>query len=191
MNIKIPIETSARHVHLSWEDLEALFGKGYQLKKMKNLSQPREFAAKEEIDIEANKRKILGIRILGPIRRETQVELSHTDLIYLRLKPMVKESGDIKGTSGALLIGPKGKVKLKKGVINAWRHIHCNPGEAERFGLKNRDLVLVRTKGICSVTFHNVRVRVNKNYRLAMHVDSDEGNAACIPKRGEGFIVKT
>lgn len=186
---KIPIETSAKHIHLSQKDLEALFGKGYKLKKLKNLSQPGEFVAEEKIDIEENKRKIFGVRIIGPVREKTQVELSHTDLIFLRIKPVVRESGDIKDTPGALLIGPKGKVRIKEGVINAWRHIHCNPEEAKKIGLKDGMLVSVKTNGTCSLTFHNVKVRVKENYWLCMHLDTDEGNAACIIDKGEGYLV--
>lgn len=186
---KIPIETSTKHIHLSQKDLEALFGKGYKLKKLKNLSQLDEFAAEEKIDVEENKRKIFGVRIIGPVRGKTQVELSHTDLIFLRIKPVVRESGDIKDTPGALLIGPKGKVRIKEGVINAWRHIHCSCKEAKELGLKNGMVVSVETKGICSVTFHNVKVHVNPDYQLCMHLDTDEGNAACIIDKGEGYLV--
>ncbi len=191
---KIPIEVSARHIHLSQKDLEALFGIGYQLKKMKDLNQLGEFVAEETIDIQnglgPNVRKIPNVKILGPIRNQAQVELSHTDAIFLRINPIVRKSGDLKGTPGAILIGPKNKIKIKKGVINAWRHIHCNPKEAKEFGLRDGTLISVKTLGICSVTFHKTRVRVKPNYRFCMHLDTDEGNAACITKKGEGYLVK-
>ncbi len=190
---KIPIEISARHIHLSQKDLEALFGKGYQLKKLRELSQPGEFAAEERIDIQnslkPNARKIPNVRILGPIRNQTQVELSHTDAIFLKVKPIIRESGNLKGTPGAVLVGSQGKIKIKEGVINAWRHIHCNSKESQKLGLKNRMLVSVKTMGIRSITFHKVRVQVKPNYRLCMHLDTDEGNAACIIKKGRGYLI--
>lgn len=186
---KISIEISARHIHLSPKDLEVLFGKGYQLKKSKDLYQPGDFRAEEKLDIEVRDRKISNITIVGPVRQKTQIELSHTDIIYLGLEPIVRKSGDIKDTPGAILIGPEGKVELKEGVINTWRHIHCNSKEAKELGLKDGMLVSVKTKGKCSLTFHNVIVRVNENYRLVMHLDTDEGNAACMPQKGIGYII--
>jgi len=186
---KIPIEVSARHIHLCKKDLEALFGKGYQLKKLKKLTQSEEFAAKEKLDIQVKSRKIPNVRVMGLVRRETQVELSHTDGVFLRIELPVRESGYLKGTPGAILIGPKGRIKIKKGVINAWRHIHCSPKEAKKLGFKNRMSVSVKTKGICSITFHNVKVQVRPNYRFCMQLDTDEGNAACIIKKGEGVII--
>jgi propanediol utilization protein len=193
MTKKIPIEISARHVHLSQTDLGALFGKGYQLKKLRELSQIGEFAAKEKVDIQnslkPNARKISKVRILGPIRKQTQVELSHTDAIFLKVESMVRESSDIKGTPGIILVGPKGKIKIKEGVIGAWRHIHCSSKESQKLGLKNRMLVSVKTMGTRSVTFHKVRVLVKSNYRLCMHLDTDEGNAAGIIKNGEGYLI--
>lgn len=190
MNKRIPVEVSARHIHLSKKDLEALFGKGYQLKKLRKLTQFDEFAAKEKLDIQVKSRKIPNVRIIGPVRKETQIELSHTDGVFLRIKLPVRASEDLKGTPGATLIGPKGKIKIKKGVINAWRHIHCSPKKAKELGFKNGMLVSVKTKGICSVIFHNVKVQVKPNCRLCMQLDTDEGNAACIIKKGEGIILK-
>jgi len=191
MNRRIHIEVSARHIHLCKKDLEVLFGKGYQLKKLKGLTQSKEFAAKERLDIQIKSRKILNVRIIGPVRRETQVELSHTDGVFLRIELPVRESGDLKATPGAVLIGPKGRIRIKKGVINAWRHIHCCPKEAKELGFKNGMLVSVKTKGTCSITFHNVKVRIKPNDRLYMQLDTDEGNAACMIKKGEGIILKT
>jgi len=190
---KIPIEISARHIHLSQKDLEALFGKGYQLKELRKLSQIGEFAAKEKIDIqnnlEPNARKISNVRILGPIRKQTQVEISRTDAIFLKVKSMVRDSGNLKGTPGIILIGPQGKIKIKEGVINAWRHIHCSPKESQKLGLKNKMLVSVKTMGIRSITFHKVMVQVKPNYRLYMHIDTDEGNASSIVKKGIGYLI--
>ena len=186
---QVLIDVSARHIHLSEKDRDALFGKGYKLKKAKELRQKKEFLAKEKIDIENNSRKIASIAVIGPARDKTQVELSHTDIIFLRLKPVVRESGDIKATPGITLIGPKGKVKIRQGVINTWRHIHANYQEAKKLGFKDKDLVSVKIKGNCSLTFHNVIVRLGKNYKLVMHLDTDEGNAAGIVKKGIGYIV--
>jgi len=189
MDKRIPIEVSARHVHLSQNDLEVLFGKGYQLKKLRNLVQPREFAAKETLDIQTGSRKISNIRIIGPVREKTQVELSHTDGVFLRIELPVRESEDLEDTPGAVLISSKGKIKIKKGVINAWRHIHCSPKEAKELGFKNGMSVSVKTKGTCSIIFHNVKIQVDKDYRLCMHLDTDEGNAACMAKKGQGYLV--
>ena len=189
MKKKISIEVSAKHVHLSKKHLEVLFGKGYQLSKLKKLSQPGEFAAKETVDIQNKGRKISNVRIIGPPRRETQVELSHTDIIFLKMQPIVRNSGDIKGTPGAILIGPKKKIKIKEGVINTWRHIHCNLKEAKEIGLKDKMLVSVETTGKCAVVFQNVKVKINNNCSLCMHVDTDEGNAACITKKGDGYLL--
>ncbi len=188
--MKIPIEVSARHIHLCKKDLEVLFGKGYQLKKLKSLTQFDEFAAKERLDIQVKSRKILNVRVIGPVRKETQVELSHTDGVFLKIELPVKESGDLKGTPGAALIGPKEKIKIKKGVINAWRHIHCSPKDAKKLGFKNGMSVSVKTKGICSIIFHNVKVQIKPSCRLCMQLDTDEGNAACIIKKGEGYLVE-
>jgi putative phosphotransacetylase len=160
---------------------------------MRELSQLGEFAAEEKIDIQSNlkpkTRKIPNVRILGPIRKQTQVEISHTDAIFLKVKPMVRESGNLKGTPGVVLVGPRGKIKIKEGVINAWRHIHCSPKESQKLGLKNKMLVSVKTMGIRSITFHKVMVQVKPNYRLYMHLDTDEGNAACIVKKGIGYLI--
>lgn len=189
MDKRIPIEVSARHIHLSQNDLEVLFGKDYQLKKLRNLTQPGEFAAKETLDVQVNSKKISNVRIVGPVRKKTQVELSHTDAIFLGVNPIVRDSGDIEGTPGVVLIGPKKKIKIKKGVINTWRHIHCSPKQAKELGVKHGILVSVETRGICSLIFHNVKVFIGVNSQLSMHLDTDEGNAACIVKKGEGYLV--
>ena len=189
MSKKIPIEVSARHLHLCRKDLEALFGKGYQLKKLRDLDQIEEYVAEETVDVQVNSRKIPNVRIVLPVRKETQIELSHTDAIFLRVAPIVRKSGYLKGTPGCVLVSSKNKIEKKKGIINNWRHIHCNPKEAEELGFENGMLVSVKTEGICSVTFHNVRVQVKPNYRLCMHLDTDEGNATCITKKGEGILL--
>ena len=189
MKIKIPVEVSARHIHLCQKDMEALFGKGYKLKKLRDLFQPGDFAVKEILEIKTNSGKSLNLRVVGPIRKETQIELSKTDAILLGMNPPIRDSEDLKGTPGAILIGPKGKIRLKQGIINAWRHIHCNFKEAKKFGLKNKTLISVKVNGLGSITFHNVKVRVEKKSRLCLHLDTDEGNAANIVKKGKGIIL--
>ena len=189
MKEKVIIEVSAMHIHLCQKDLELLFGKGYKLKKLRDLSQPGDFAAKEILEVKANSEKSLNLRIVGPVREETQIELSKTDTILLGVNPPIRNSDDIKGTPGAILIGPKGKIRLKQGIINAWRHIHCNFKEAKKFGLKDKMLVSVKVNGIRSITFHNVIVRVGEKSRLRLHLDTDEGNAANINGKGEGEIL--
>lgn len=187
---EVPIEVSARHIHLSKKDMEALFGKGYLLEKGKSLKQPGDFLAKEKVEIESfSGRKIPKVGIIGPLREKTQVELSQTDFIFLKLEYALRDSGKIKGTPGIYLKGPKRKIKLREGVINTRRHIHMDIKKAEKLGLKNGDLVSVKTKGRASVTFHNVRVRVKKDSSFFLHLDTDEGNAACIPKSGKGIIL--
>jgi len=186
---KIPIEVSARHIHLCQKDLEALFGKGYRLKKVRNLFQPGEFAAKEILEVKGNSEKSLNFRVIGPVRKETQIELSKTDAILLGINPPIRGSGDLKGTPSAVLIGSKAKIKLKQGVINNWRHIHCNFKEAKKIGLKDKMLVSIRVNGLCALTFHNVKVRVKKRSRLCLHLDTDEGNAANIKTKGSGEIL--
>lgn len=187
--MEVPIETSGRHIHLSKNDLGKLFGKGYELKKIKALFQPSDFAAEETVDIEGENKRILKLRVIGPVRSKTQVELSKTDAIYLGIAAPVRESGDIKGSPGAVLHGPENKVKIKEGVINSQRHIHCSVKEAKKLGLKNKMFVLVQTDGQVAVTFHNVLVKVSENYRLCMHLDTDEGNAAGIIRKGKGKII--
>jgi len=189
MNKKIPIEISARHIHLSQKDLEKLFGKGYQLKKLRKLSQANDFAAKETLDIKIGSKTIKKLRIVGPVRKETQIELSITDAFSLGTIIPLRLSGDIKGTPGAVLIKSKKKLKIKKGVIVAQRHLHCNLEEAKRLKLENKISVSVKIKGKRALVFHNVKIRIGKNYKLAVHLDTDEGNAAGIIKKGKGEII--
>lgn len=189
MNKKIPIEISARHIHLCQKDLEKLFGKGYQLKKLRNLSQPGSFAAKETLTLKNSKRKIEKVRIVGPKRKKTQVELSLTDAIFLRMEVPIRKSGNLRGTPGVLLIGPKGKIKLKEGVICPWRHIHLSKKEAERLGLKEEDLVQIQVKRKRGLIFNNVMVRVSERFKTCLHLDTDEGNTCGIVKEGQGTMI--
>jgi len=188
MAVKIPIEVSARHIHLCQKDLDLLFGKGYELKKFKDLIQPGDFAAKETLTIRSGDRKFDNVRIVGPAREKTQIELSLTDAFYLKLNPPIRISGDIKGSESVVLIGPGSEVKLKEGVIISQRHIHCSKKEAEKLKLKNGMAVSVKIEGKRSVVFNNVKIRTG-DYKLSMHIDTDEGNAAGMDKIGKGIII--
>ncbi|MDQ0339764.1 putative phosphotransacetylase [Caldalkalibacillus uzonensis] len=178
MENKIPVGISNRHVHLSPEHLEQLFGQGYELTELKPLSQPGQFAAKETVTLVGPKGEIPKVRILGPARGHSQVEISKTDSFKLGIHPPVRDSGDIEGTPGIKIIGPKGEVELDKGVIIASRHIHFHTSDAEKFGVKDGDRVRIRTSGERAVIFENVLCRVSDNYALDCHLDTDEGNAA-------------
>lgn len=176
--MKIKIEISARHCHLSNKDLETLFGKNYRLKPLKPLSQPGQFASRETVAVQTAAGCVDNVRILGPARKATQVEISRTDANRLKINPPVRLSGDVKNSSGAKIIGPKGAVKIKEGVIIAERHLHCDPTNGKKLGLKNNQRVSVKTQGNRSATFNNVVVRISKDSSLAFHIDTDEANAA-------------
>jgi len=190
--MKIPIEVSARHIHIKKSDLEKLFGVGYKLHKLKELSQKGNFSSKETVELvslEDEKRRIPNVRTVGPCTAYTQVELSLTDAYHLKIKPPIRRSGDLDKTPGIKIIGPKGELILKKGVIIPKRHIHISDDLAKKIGLKDNDIVKVKVKGERGLIFENVVIRVNKNYSLAMHIDTDEGNAAGIDKVGEGKLI--
>lgn len=187
---KVPIEVSARHIHLCPEDLNKLFGKGYKLEKFKPLSQPGMFAAKERVALRNKDKTIENVRIIGPCRKQTQIELSLTDAFNLGLNVPVKDSGSLENTPGITIIGPKGKVILEKGVIASRRHIHVSDQEAKQLELENKQVVWVEARGPRALIFKNVLVRVDPEFSLSMHVDTDEGNAAGINKKGEGIILK-
>jgi len=188
--MEIPVEVSARHIHISKKDLETLFGEGYQLHRLKQLTQPSDFATEEVLDIEIGGKKLLGVRIVGPEREKTQIEISKTDAVLLGVNPPIRLSGDLENSLGSKLIGPKGELELSEGLIIVKRHIHCATNEAESLGLKNNDIVSVKVDGERSVIFEGVVVRVNNDYKLSMHIDTDEGNAAGINKIGKGIILK-
>jgi putative phosphotransacetylase len=178
LKTKLPIALSNRHVHLSQEHIEILFGGGYQLTILKELSQPGQFACEEKVDIVGPKGELRGVRVLGPDRRETQVEILLADRFETGINAPIRDSGDIKDTPGAKLIGPAGEVELKDGVIVAARHIHMHPEDALEFGVKDKDRVRVKVTGERGLVFENVLVRVRPDYSLEMHVDIEEGNAA-------------
>ncbi|MBQ5746300.1 MAG: phosphate propanoyltransferase [Clostridia bacterium] len=187
---KVIVETSARHVHLSAEHLEILFGKGAELTVKKMLSQPGQFACEERVIVEGPKNAIKGVSILGPVRPATQVELSLTDARTIGLSAPVRESGDIEGTLGCKLIGPAGEVVIDKGVIAAKRHIHLTPADAENFGVKDKEIVKVKVDGERGLIFDDVVVRVSEKFAAAMHIDTDESNAACAFGEVFGEIIK-
>jgi len=188
--IEIKVEVSARHIHLSKEDKEKLFGKGYKLQPLRWLSQPKLFAAKETVALKIGDKVIENVRIVGPEREKTQVEISLTDAFFFKIFPPIKVSGDISGTPGAVLIAPNGnQVEIKEGVIVPQRHIHASPKEAKELGLSQGDIVSVKIEGKRGLIFDNVVVRVKEGFSLAMHIDTDEGNAAGIPKGGKGKII--
>lgn len=175
----IPVGVSARHMHITQENLEKLFGPGYQLTQLRDLNQPGEFAANETVTVVGPKRRLFeSIRILGPVRKITQVELSYTDGIYLGLDLPYRLSGDIAGSAPLILIGPKGVLHLSEGAIRAARHIHINPHDSRRLGVRNGQKISVRTVGPASVTFNEVIVREGADLKLEMHIDTDEANAA-------------
>ena len=174
----IPVGVSNRHIHLSVSDLETLFGAGYELTPMKDLSQPGQYACKETLTIVGpSMRPIENVRVLGPVRKSSQVEISATDSYVLKVKPPVRESGNIKDSAPIRIIGPKGIVELSEGCIIANRHIHMSPADAVTFGVQDGDTVTIDAEGKRRTRWFDVQVRVHKDFRLEMHVDTDDANA--------------
>ncbi|WRS26537.1 phosphate propanoyltransferase [Oscillospiraceae bacterium MB08-C2-2] len=191
MSEKFLVETSARHVHLCQEDLEILFGKGAALTKKKDLSQPGQYACEERVDVVGAKKTISNVIILGPTRPATQVEVSLTDARTLGVVAPIRESGNTAGSGACKLVGPKGEVELKEGVIVAKRHIHTTPEDAAKLGVADKEIVWVRLD--CperAVVLGDVVVRVNPSFSTAMHIDTDEANAAGASCNMQGEIVK-
>ena len=191
MSVKILVETSARHVHVTEEHLEILFGKGAKLTPKKDLSQPGQFACVERVDIVGPKRTLSGVSILGPTRPASQVEISLTDARSIGVTAPIRESGDLKGSCGCKLVGPCGEVELTEGVIVAKRHIHTTPEDAEKLGVKDKEIVGTKivTNGR-SLVFGDVVVRVSPKFSTAMHIDTDESNAAGCSGEVYAEIVK-
>ena len=184
------VETSARHVHVSRADLETLFGAGYQLTPKKDLSQPGQYACAERVDVVGPKKTLTGVSILGPVRKETQVEISLTDARSIGVNAPIRESGDTAGSGACKLVGPCGEVELTQGVIAAKRHIHMTPADAAEMDVKDKDVVCVKVETDGRNTFFgDVVVRVNENFALAMHIDTDESNAAACGRNQMGEIV--
>ena len=184
------VGVSNRHIHINQEDLEVLFGKGYELTKLKALKQPGQFAAKETVIAVGPKGTLEKIRILGPVRKRTQLEISKTDAYSLGIKVPIRESGDTENTPGIEVIGPKSRVKLDEGVIIAKRHIHIPPSFAAQYGLSDKELVTVRFEGKRGLEYGNVVIRISDKFVNEMHIDTDEANAGDIRNGDIGIIVK-
>lgn len=186
----IIVGISNRHLHLSKADAEALFGPGYDLTVLKDLAQPGQYAASELVTLSGPKGSIKNVRVLGPLRAQTQVEVSVTDAYTLGIKPPLRDSGNLEGAAPITIIGPHGQVELDAAVILAWRHIHMHTSDAEAYGVQDKDMIKVRTKGDRSIIYENVLVRVRDDFALEMHVDTDEANAALLHNGAEVEIVK-
>ncbi len=190
MNYKITVAVSNRHVHLTKEDADILFGSDYNFKIKKPLSQTGQYAYEEVVTLKTDKNKIENVRILGPVRKYTQVELSKTDSALLGLNPPLRDSGDLKNSEKITIIGPKGEIEANESVIIAHRHIHMNEKDVKFFGVKNNDLVSVKVSGIRGGIFNNVRIKEDTSYVLEMHIDRDEANAFDIKNNDLVEIIK-
>lgn len=188
--MQIPIGVSNRHIHLTKEHVEQLFGENYELTSKKELSQPGEFAAEETVTIKTVKSEIAKVRILGPIRKATQIEISKTDAFQLGIQAPIRASGNIDGTPGITIIGPKGELTIDKGVIVAERHIHMTNEDASKFGVEDGEYVSVKVSGERELTFNRVLIRVKDTYALDMHIDTDEANAAGLKTGDTGELLK-
>ena len=182
---KVPVGISNKHLHVCQEDLDILFGKDYDLTKMKDLKQLGQFACEEKVDIVGPRGTLKGIRILGPVRPETQVEISVGDARTLGVGAFVRDSGDLDGSPGVKLVGPKGEVELKKGVIVAARHIHMDTKDAAQGGFKDKDIVDIKIEGKRGLILNNVLIRVSDSYALEFHLDVEEANAAQVANDDE------
>ena len=188
---KVLVETSARHIHVSREHLDILFGEGYELTVKKMLSQPGQYACTERVDVVGPKKTLAGVSILGPVRPETQVELSLTDARSIGVAAPVRESGQVKGSGACKIVGPKGEIEIAEGVIVAKRHIHMTTADAAEFGLVDKQVVSVKVDSDGRIlVFGDVVFRVNDSYALAMHIDTDESNAAGMAPGTMGEVIK-
>lgn len=186
---KVRIEVSARHAHLTQQDLERLFGEGYKLKPIKDLSQHGQFASQETITLVGPKRSIEDVRVLGPCRQNTQVEISMTDSYFLGAKAPVRLSGKIIGSGAITLKGPVGEVELKEGLIVAKRHLHINPEQAQEYGVTDGQNIKVAIDGPRALVFDEIQVRIHDDFDLSLHIDTDEANAAGVNKETEGELI--
>ncbi|MBU1132551.1 phosphate propanoyltransferase [Patescibacteria group bacterium] len=187
---EIKIEVSARHVHLTQQDLEQLFGENYVLQVEKELSQPGQFASTDVVTLVGPKRQLENVRVLGPCRGNSQVEISRTDSYFLGVQAPIRLSGKIIGSGSIKLVGPAGEVELKEGVIVAKRHIHLNPTQAQKLNVSNGQNLKVAVEGQRALIFDQVEVRVNEEFDAAMHVDTDEANAAGLERESVGIIME-
>ncbi|AKL96451.1 phosphate propanoyltransferase PduL [Clostridium aceticum] len=187
---EIPVGVSNRHIHLSQADMNCLFGEGYQMAKMKDLSQPGQYACKETVTICGPKGAIEKVRVLGPVRSYTQVEVLVGDCFKLGVAPEIRLSGDLHGTPGITLVGPKGSVQITEGVVVAQRHIHMNCQDAKRLGVEDGEVVTVEISGLRGGTYSNVAIRANDASALEFHVDTEEANAMHIHSSSKIKILK-
>lgn len=190
MGYKVKVGISNKHLHLSQEHLEKLFGENAQLTVKKELGQPGQFAAEECVDIVGPKKTLAHVRVLGPVRKETQVELALTDARTIGIKAPVRESGKLDGTPGCKLVGPCGEVELDHGVIAAMRHVHLSAAEAEEAGVKDKDIVCLKVEGERGLIFDNVLIRSGEGHAAECHLDTDEGNAAGVGNDAIVEIIK-
>lgn len=189
--MKVPVGVSARHCHLSKDDLETLFGKGYELKHFKDLSQPGQYACEEKITVVSEAgREIAGVRILGPTRPQSQIEISRSDAIRGKFTAPVRSSGDLAKSGPCTIKGPKGEVKLSEGIIVADRHIHMHTTDGEKFGVKDREIVSVKIEGKKGGVMDNVLIRVHENFALDFHIDTDDACAFELSNGSEIEIIK-
>lgn len=189
-NLFIEVEASGRHIHLSPKDKESLFGVGYKLTKVKDLSQPGQFVCNERVSIKGPKGILNNVVVLGPERKETQIEITLTDSLILGIKAPIKQSGDIQGTFGAQVINGDKKIEISQGVIIAKRHIHMTPEDAEKFNVSDGEIVKLKIFGQRPLIFEDTVVRVNKNFKTFIHIDYDEANACGYTKGAYGLILK-
>ncbi len=187
---EVKIGISNKHIHLSREHVDALFGKGYKLTPTKDLVQPGQFACEEKLDVVGPKGTLKGLRILGPERPETQVELAITDARTAGIKGDIRESGKLDGTPGCKLVGPAGEIEIEKGVMVALRHIHLSPAQAEEIGVKDKDFVKFQIEGERKLIFDRVLIRSGDGHEKEAHIDTDEGNAAGVGGDAVGIIIK-
>lgn len=187
--LTVPVGVSNRHVHLSGADLEILFGPGYSLHPVKELSQIGQYGAEEVVTLAGPRGVIEKVRVLGPLRKQTQVEISRSDSYLLGIKPPIKDSGDLQGSTGLVLIGPRGCIQLQEGVICAARHIHFHTTDAKKWGIKEGDQLSVKVGGERSLVFHNVLARVSDKYKLELHIDTDEANAANVQNGDKAEVL--
>ena len=190
MKYEVKVGLSNKHLHLKQEDIQKLFGEGHELTVFKSLVQPGQYACEEKVDIVGPKGTLKGIRVLGPARPETQVELSMTDARAIGITPMIRESGKLGGTPGCKIIGPNGEVELSHGVIVALRHVHLSPAQALEAGVKDKDIVALKVGGERGVIFDNVLIRSGDGHEREAHLDTDEGNAAGCDANAVAEIIK-
>ncbi len=187
---KVTIEGSGKHLHLSREHLDILFGKGFELEVKKYLTQPGQFVSNSKVDVIGPKGTISGMSVLGPCRRETQIELSFTDARKVGFEPPIRLSGELEGSPGCTIVGPEGRVTIDRGVIVAKRHLHCSPEDAAKYGIKNGDTVKIKVGGERGLVFENVECRVGPTHATYVHLDYDEINTAALFGDKTGFVLK-